>query len=86
MDNDLINIEKLLNELSKKLPKFEDGRIDYSNSNISIVVTVFVKFQDEILLLKRSDKVSTYQGKWNTVAGYIDDLKPIKNKIIIRLR
>jgi isopentenyldiphosphate isomerase len=67
---------------NKKVKKFPDGRIDYSNSNIAPVITVFLRYKDEILLLKRSDKVRTYQGKWNTVAGYLDDLKPIREKIL----
>jgi 8-oxo-dGTP pyrophosphatase MutT (NUDIX family) len=72
-------------ELSKKLPKFPDGRIDYSNSDIAPVVTVFVKYQDEILLLKRSNRVRTYQGKWNAVAGYLDEIKPIKQVVLKEL-
>ncbi|MCK4453768.1 NUDIX domain-containing protein [Candidatus Parcubacteria bacterium] len=77
--------EKILNtikEFYKKLPKFPDGRIDYSNADIAPVITVFVKYKDKILLLKRSDKVRTYQGKWNTVAGYLDELKPMREKAL----
>ena len=74
-------IIETLRELAKKLPKFPDGRIDYSNSDTALVITVFIKNKDKILLLKRSSKVSTYQGKWNTVAGYIDEPKPIREKI-----
>ena len=77
--------QKILNiikEFSEKLPKFSDGRIDYSNSNIAPVVIVFIKYKNEILLLKRSDKVRTYQGKWNAVAGYLDEIKPIQEKAL----
>ena len=77
---------KIIEELGKKLPKFKDGRIDYSNSNIAPVITVFVKVGDEVLLLKRSNKVSTYKGKWNTVAGYLDELKPIREKVLEELK
>lgn len=76
----------LLKKFSKKLPKFEDGRIDYSNSNEAPVITIFVKFKDKILLLKRSDKVRTYKLKWNTIAGYLDEIKPIKEKVLEELR
>ena len=79
-------IIETLRELAKKLPKFPDGRIDYSNSDTALVITVFIKNKDKILLLKRSSKVSTYQGKWNTVAGYIDEPKPIREKIIEEIR
>ncbi|HDD36375.1 MAG TPA: hypothetical protein ENF50_02775, partial [Archaeoglobus veneficus] len=77
---------EMLNEVSKKLPKLSDGRIDYSNSDVAPVVTVFVRYNNEILLLKRSNKVRTYKGKWNTVAGYIDEFKPLKEKILEELR
>ena len=78
-------IEKI-KEYSKILPKFSDGRINYSNSDIALVLTVFIKYNNKILLLKRSNKVSTYQGKWNTVAGYLDEPKPIKQKIIEEIK
>jgi 8-oxo-dGTP pyrophosphatase MutT (NUDIX family) len=32
-------------------------------------------------LLKRSDKVQHYQGKWNSVSGYIDEPKPFVEKV-----
>ncbi len=57
---DKIVLEKILQEFSEKLPKFPDGRIDYSGSDKAPVLTCFVKFGDKILLLKRSDKVRTY--------------------------
>ncbi len=77
--------EKILNtirEFAEKLPKFQDGRIDYSNSDIAPVITVFIKYEYKILLLKRSNKVRTYQRKWNAIAGYLDELKPIREKAI----
>ena len=75
-------ILKTIEEFDKKLPKFPDGRINYSNSNIAPIITVFIKYKDRILLLRRSDKVLTYQKKWSTVAGYLDELKPIREKIL----
>ncbi|MBO8183616.1 MAG: NUDIX domain-containing protein [Archaeoglobus sp.] len=80
-----VEITKILRELGEKLPKFPDGRIDYSKSDIAPVITVFVKYRDKILLLKRSDKVSTYKGKWNTVAGYLDEIRPIEEKVLEEL-
>ncbi|EKE16422.1 MAG: NUDIX hydrolase [uncultured bacterium] len=72
----------IIKQFSKKLPKFSDGRIDYSNSDIAPVVTVLVKVDDEFLLLKRSDKVRAYQGKWNTIAGYLDEIKSVQDKAL----
>lgn len=77
--------EKILatiKEFANKLPKFPDGRIDYSNSDIAPVVIIFLRYKDKILLLKRSDKVLAYQGKWSVVAGFLDEVKPIREKIL----
>jgi len=79
-------ILKTIEEFSKKLPKFQDGRINYSNSDVAPVITVFIRHKNRILLLKRSEKVLTYKGKWNMVAGYLDELKPIREKIEEEIR
>jgi isopentenyldiphosphate isomerase len=71
----------ILTTFSAKLPKTPDGRIDYTYADKAAVLTIFIKHQQKILLLKRSDKVLTYKEKWNTVAGYLDEIAPIKNKI-----
>jgi ADP-ribose pyrophosphatase YjhB (NUDIX family) len=76
----------LLNDLKQKLPSFPDGRINYKDSDLAPVLTVFISFGAKILLLKRSKKVNTYQGKWNTVAGYIDQIRPLKEKVLEELR
>lgn len=81
MDEKEEKILKIIEEFSKKLPKFLDGRINYSNSDAAPVITVFLKYKDKILLMKRSNRVLTYKGKWNTVAGYLDELRPINEKI-----
>ena len=65
----------------KNLPHFPDGRIDYSNSDSAPVLTCFVMYNDKILLLKRSEKVATYKGLWNTVAGYLDESAPLSHKV-----
>ena len=36
------------------------------------VVTCFLRFDNKILILKRSDKVRTHKGKWAGVSGYIE--------------
>jgi len=71
-----------LRKFARKLPKDPDGKIDYSNSHTTLTLTVFVKYKDKILLLKRSNKVRTYRRKWCPVAGYLDELKPIRKKAL----
>jgi 8-oxo-dGTP diphosphatase len=40
------------------------------------VVTCFVVREGEILLLKRSQKVGTYRGRWSGVSGYVETTDP----------
>jgi 8-oxo-dGTP pyrophosphatase MutT (NUDIX family) len=37
------------------------------------IATSVLTFQGKILILKRSDKVGTYRGKWACVSGYIEE-------------
>ncbi len=83
--SDEIKYEKILNKFFQDLPKFSDGRIDYSNSNEAPVLTCFVKYGNKLLLLKRSDKVRVYQGLWNSVAGYLDEKRSLKEKVLEEL-
>jgi 8-oxo-dGTP pyrophosphatase MutT (NUDIX family) len=72
---------KQFEEFSRKLPHFPDGRIDYHNSQKALVLNCFVTYKDRVLLLKRGDKVAAYKNKWNSVGGYLDEQKPIAEKI-----
>lgn len=66
----------------QNLPRFEDGRIDYSASSNAPVINCIVISDGKVLLLKRSNKVSNYKGKWNTIAGYLDKDCIIKDKAL----
>ena len=79
------DILKIVEEFNKKLPNFSDGRIDYSRSDAAPVINVVVKFKDVFLLLRRSDKVSNYRGEWNVVGGYLDEVRPIREKVLEEL-
>ena len=85
MDEQEIKVAETLKRLAEKLPRFEDGRINYHDANEAAVLTCLVKFKDKILILKRSDKVWTYKGKWNSVAGYMDEFKPLRQKALEEL-
>ncbi|RKD95971.1 NUDIX domain-containing protein [Halopiger aswanensis] len=39
----------------------------------SHVVTAFLRYRGEILLLRRSDAVGTYRGQWGGVSGFAED-------------
>jgi 8-oxo-dGTP diphosphatase len=45
------------------------------------VVTCFLESEGKILLLKRSEQVSSYQGKWAGVSGYLEN-EPDKQALI----
>lgn len=70
----------MMGNFAKILPHFPDGRIDYSHASKAPVVIIFVKHKGKILLLKRSSKVRAYKGKWQVVAGYLDEVKPLREK------
>jgi len=38
-----------------------------------VVTVIIMNEKDEILILKRSNKVRTYKGCWGGVAGYVED-------------
>ena len=69
------NFEKITNEL----PRFSDGRIDYTNSRIAFVINAVLIHNNKILMLKRSDKVTTNKNSWDCIGGYYDEnITPIK--------
>lgn len=76
---------EIMNELGKTLPRFPDGRIDYTHAKSAPVVVSFVRHKGKILLIKRSDKVAFYKRMWNSVSGYLDDMKPVKEKALEEL-
>jgi len=42
------------------------------------VVTVFLRHRGEVLLLRRSNEVGSYPGKWGTVAGHLESDDPLE--------
>lgn len=79
------DINAKIREFHAVLPRFPDGRINFSESDSATVMNVFVKFRNKVLLLKRSDKVRAYKGLWNSIGGYLDDLKPLREKVLEEL-
>ncbi len=77
--------KKIFIKLSKELPHFKDGRINYKNAKTAMVVSLFIRCKDELLVLKRSRKVAAYKGLWNTVAGYYDEPKSVRQKALEEL-
>lgn len=80
------NIPAAVKHFANTLPKFPDGRIDYTHSPAAPVINCFVVYKGKILLLKRSDKVLAYKGMWNSIGGFLDELKPLREKVLEELR
>lgn len=58
---------------------------DYTHARSAPVIVIFVKYRDKFLLVKRSDKMLTYQGLWSCLAGFVDDDKTIEEKVIFEI-
>jgi len=41
------------------------------------VVTAFLRDQGQILLVRRSDMVGSYRGRWSAISGYLEDPTPL---------
>lgn len=84
MSEELTYVRNLLAEFDH-LPRFADGRIDFSGADRVPVVTCFVEAEGRLLLLRRSERVRTYRGKWCTVAGYLDEVNTVRDKSLAEL-
>lgn len=67
------------------LPRFPDGRVDFSTSDSAPVLNIFIMHGEEVLLFKRSGRVGAYKGLWNGIGGYIDEPVPLHDKTLAEL-
>jgi 8-oxo-dGTP diphosphatase len=81
MDFTQMDYEEIIAYFRKKLPSFPDGRIDYHGSPENFVFNIRIRYDEKILLLKRSDKIGAYKGKWDSIWWFIDEEKPADQKI-----
>ena len=42
------------------------------------VVTAFLRYQNQVLLVRRSRHVGTYQGCWSGISGYLEHETPLQ--------
>lgn len=75
----MADIEEIVAEIAKDLPRFSDGRIDYTNAQRAPVINSVVMHGNQILILKRSNQLNFYPGQWSGVSGFIDELRPIED-------
>jgi 8-oxo-dGTP diphosphatase len=65
--------------------KKDEALIDSSYNKPSIVVTSVLKNQNEVLILQRSMKVKTMQGKWAGVSGYVEKNEDFLSRALIEI-
>jgi 8-oxo-dGTP pyrophosphatase MutT (NUDIX family) len=82
---ELTSVPDVVSKLAKLLPRDLQDRIDYTNSIDCPVIVCFIVAENQVLLLKRSQEVSAYRGYWNTLAGYLDEEKPLIDVILEEL-
>ena len=61
------------------LPRFSDGRINYTHSDSAPVVACLVEYSKQVLIAKRSETVASHRNRWDVITGYIDD--PSKSEL-----
>ena len=79
-------LQTTIEELAKTLPKFPDGRIDYTNAPVIYGVSIVVGYQGKILFLKRASDLHFYPDLWNVASGFIDQPIPLKDLTLKELR
>ena len=83
------HLQKIKNK-TKNYPKFDDGRIDYTNERVCFVLNCVVVSGNKVLLTKRSANVIAYPNSINGISGFIDraDInieEQVKNELIEEL-
>jgi ADP-ribose pyrophosphatase YjhB (NUDIX family) len=76
----------MLRFVAAGLPRFSDGRIDYTDSRVALVLNCVVRCRRKILLLRRSDLVSNHRGKWSCLTGFIDQFLNLDVLVACELR
>lgn len=70
-----------LKAVAATLPRFPDGRIDYSHSRVALVVNCIVRHGDKILLVRRSGLVAHHGHRWGCVTGFIDRFTSLESLV-----
>jgi len=72
------NFENHFQKLMVTLPKWSKEEYDVTKLEQIPVIICFLQFKEKFLLLKRSEKVSSGNGLWSTIAGHYDELKSVE--------
>ena len=58
------------------------GQVDLRKAKWCPCIVVVVRCGDEFLVLQRSEEVTAFQGLWSGVAGFLDDDRSLKEKVL----
>ncbi len=56
----------------------DKGTVEMMDVKSNPVVTVFLRKNGKILLVKRGEDVGSYRGKWSAISGYLEDNSPVE--------
>ncbi len=54
------------------------GKLELHDIKPTPVVTCFIEKDDKLLIVKRSDEVGSFQGRWSGISGYLEDKDPLE--------
>ena len=66
--------------------KSKRGQTDFTYARWTPVVNCVLKYQNKILLVRRSSSVNFYPGYWNGISGFLDDQRSLEEKVQDELR
>jgi len=72
--------------LGKLLPRFQDGRIDYTNARQAPVLDCYVFCSGRLLILKRTRPIAGSATEWHVVSGYLDTARSLREHVYQELR
>src|SRR4051794_7149562 len=67
--------------LKSTLPRFPDGRLDYSDAPEAAVVDCYVTHSYRLLILKRAQPLAGSLTAWHVVSGYLDEECTLQEKV-----
>ncbi len=72
--------------MSRRVFKPKPGQVDYTSARWAPVINCVVRHRGRILLVKRSKRLNFYPGYWNGISGFLDDRRPLVEKVKDELR
>jgi predicted aconitase with swiveling domain/ADP-ribose pyrophosphatase YjhB (NUDIX family) len=64
----------------------ERGHVDLPDVQAKPVVSAFLRNRGRFLVLRRSDRVGSFQGRWSAVSGYIEGREDPRHRALEEIR